>query len=145
MIVIADSNIFYSALVAPRGTIAGILKEKRNIQFLASDYLVEEIQEHASDIAGALGKSRKEVVAELQARLHNVKVIANSDVPKKHVREARDIAKDIDIDDAFFIALHLHTKHKIWSGDKVLINGLTKKGYDICITTNQVKKSLYKV
>ena len=33
MIVIADSNIFYSALIAPNGEIATILKDK-NMQFI---------------------------------------------------------------------------------------------------------------
>ena len=32
----------------------------------------------------------------------------------------------------------------IWTGDKILINGLKEKGYDICITTEELKKYLYK-
>ena len=44
MIVIADSNIFYSSLITPNGTIAAILKD-RNMQFLAPDYIIEEVKE----------------------------------------------------------------------------------------------------
>ena len=44
MIVIADSNIFYSSLITPNGNIATILKDK-NMQFLAPDYIIEEIKE----------------------------------------------------------------------------------------------------
>ncbi|MFT4061036.1 MAG: PIN domain-containing protein [Edaphocola sp.] len=43
--------------------------------------------------------------------------------------KALKIARDIDIFDTPFIALHYHTKHKIWTGDNVLINGLKAKGY----------------
>lgn len=46
MIVITDTNIFYSALAAPQGKIAKILNERGNIQFLVPDYLIEEIEEH---------------------------------------------------------------------------------------------------
>ena len=53
MIVIADSNIFYSSLITPNGTIAAILKD-RNMQFLAPDYIIEEVKEHITDIQKAL-------------------------------------------------------------------------------------------
>ena len=49
MIVIVDSNIFYSSLITPNGTIAAILKD-RNMQFLAPDYIIEEVKEHITDI-----------------------------------------------------------------------------------------------
>jgi hypothetical protein len=42
------------------------------------------------------------------------------------------------------VALHLFKKHKIWTGDKVLINGLQSKGYDICVTTTELKTKMYK-
>lgn len=45
MIVIADSNIFFASLIAPNGEIATILKDK-NMQFLAPDYIIEEVKDH---------------------------------------------------------------------------------------------------
>ena len=45
MIVIADSNIFFGALITPNGELATILKDK-NMQFLAPDYIIEEVKEH---------------------------------------------------------------------------------------------------
>jgi len=48
-------------------------------------------------------------------------------------------------EDVFFIALHLHTGHKIWSGDEKLKKGLTTKGYGHFFTsTEELKKHLYK-
>ena len=58
MIVITDTNIFYSALAAPQGEIAKILNERGNIQFLVPDYLIEEIEEHLPDIAKLTKKSK---------------------------------------------------------------------------------------
>ena len=44
MIVIADSNIFISGFYSPNGTIAGILSYEKNVQFIAPDYIYEEIR-----------------------------------------------------------------------------------------------------
>ena len=41
MIIIADSNIFISALLAPKGGIATILAERKRLQFVVADYLIE--------------------------------------------------------------------------------------------------------
>lgn len=65
-------------------------------------------------------------------------------IPKKLVIQAVEIVRDIDPNDAAYVALHLHEGHKIWTGDKALISGLKRKGYDICITTPQLRKYLYK-
>ena len=46
MIVIADTNIFYSALITPTGTIAKILDERKRIQYFIPDYLKGEVKEH---------------------------------------------------------------------------------------------------
>jgi predicted nucleic acid-binding protein len=51
---------------------------------------------------------------------------------------------DIDIDDAYFVALHLSKKHKIWTGDNTLAKALRAKGHDFCITTAELKRKLYK-
>ena len=51
MIVISDTNIIYSCFYKPNGVIANILKDKKkNIQFIAPDYLLEEIEEHLPKI-----------------------------------------------------------------------------------------------
>ena len=47
MIVISDTNIIYSCFYKPNGVIANILKDKKkNIQFIAPDYLLEEIEHY---------------------------------------------------------------------------------------------------
>ena len=66
MIVIADSNIFYSALIAPNGEIATILKDK-NMQFIAPDFIIEEVKEHLEIIAASRKKdiSKNKILAYL--------------------------------------------------------------------------------
>ena len=146
MTVNADSNIFYSALITPNGYIATILKDK-NLQFLAPDYIIEEVKEHLDDICKRIKnvKTKKQLLAELMCILENVKIIALSTLSKKNIQKAISIVEDIDEDDYPFIALYLQYKHKIWTQDQVLIDSLTKKGYQhFFITTEELGKYLYK-
>ena len=46
MILITDSNLIISALITPNGAIASIIKAKHNFQFIAPDFVFEEIDEH---------------------------------------------------------------------------------------------------
>ncbi|MFA7446005.1 MAG: PIN domain-containing protein [Flavobacteriaceae bacterium] len=144
MIVITDSNIIFSYLINPNGTIAEILKGKNNIQLLTTEYLLDEVENHIEKIESFSPFTKTELKKELSFLKERIKIYDVVDIPKKYVAKAESILIDIDIDDKYFVALYFYTKHKIWTGDRVLINGLKKKGYNICITTTELKKSLYK-
>ena len=107
MIVISDINIIYSCFYSRKGVIATILNDKKkSIQFIAPDYLLNEVKEHLPEIM-----------------------------------EDNNLTK---ADDFPFIALHLEKGHKIWTCDFKLINGLKEMGYDICVTTKDIKEKCYK-
>ena len=144
MIVITDSNIIFSALINPEGTIASIFKERSNLQFLAPAVLIDETKKHFDKIAEFSKLKKSDLRIEFAEILSKISVIENHDVPKKYVIQAIDIVADIDYDDAFFVAIHLYKKHKIWTSDMKLVNGLKRKGFDICITTTQIRSQLYK-
>jgi len=144
MIVIADSNIIISALINPEGSIASIFKEKSNIQFIAPDYLLVEVYEHWSKIAKYSLLSKMELIKELDFYKKRITFYSPNEIPKKHRTTAYKIIKDIDLDDTPFVSLYFYKKHKIWTGDKILIKELLAKGYDICITTAELKRKIYK-
>lgn len=145
MIVIADSNIFVSALMTPEGVTASVLKEKSKIQFIAPDYLIFEVENHYEKIIAETGKTKKEIVKEFKQLLKGITIIETTKISKQHFAKAYEIVKEIDIDDTPFVALHLHTGHKIWTGDAKLKNPLVKKGYGhFFISTQELKESLYK-
>jgi len=50
------------------------------------------------------------------------------------------VTKGIDEDDTPFIALGIELNAKLWTGDKILSKGLAKKGVDLSITTEELKK-----
>ena len=145
MIVITDSNIFFSALISPNGVVATVLKERKTIQYLVPEYLLDEIEEHLPRLSKFLNKTNKEIKKELSNLLKGVKMLSMEEISKENNEKAKKIVEGIDSDDAPFVAFYLQYKHKIWSRDEELINGLTEKGYgDFFISTDEVRKHLYK-
>jgi len=145
MIVISDTNIIYSCFYKPNGVIATILKnEKKPLQFIAPDYLLQEVEEHLPDIMEDNDLTKRQARALLKEFTKNITFYKVEDIPQKHINKAQKIVKDIDPDDYPFVALHLEQAHKIWTCDNVLSKGLKEKGYDICISTQELKKRTYK-
>ncbi|MDO5522641.1 MAG: PIN domain-containing protein [Bacteroidia bacterium] len=114
------------------------------IQFISPDYIYHEIHKHLPEIIQKTGITKQAAGKTLKNITKNVTFYAADDVPTHLFQEAVQIVRDIDIDDAPFVALHLFKRHKIWTGDTALINGLKNKGYNICITTQELRKKIYK-
>jgi predicted nucleic acid-binding protein len=144
MIVIADSNIIFSALISPEGVVASIFSAKSNLQFLAPSYLFEEVDEHIDRIIKLSSLSKREITEKIKSFKKRISIIDTIKIPNKYHVEALDIVAGIDIDDASFIALNRYTKHRLWTSDKELIKGVEAKGYDIFITTAELRAKLYK-
>ena len=144
MIVVTDSNIIFSALYTPNGVIASILKNKNKIQLLAPNFLILEIKNHFNKILIHRNITKKELQNEFNDLIKNIDIINIEEIPKNIILQSIEIVKEIDIDDTIFVALHLYTKHKIWTTDNILNTYLKEKGHDICITTAELKKYLYK-
>ena len=148
MIIIADSNIFISALLAPKGGIATILAERKRLQFVVPDYLIEEVNEHIPNLAKRLEtksnqsskKIRQKLLADFKKLLEGVKIVdVDNEVKKENAAKALEIVNDVDVNDLPFIALHLEIKHKIWTSDD------RKKGYaHFFISTKEVIAQTYK-
>ena len=73
MIVISDSNIIFSCFYSPNGVLASILKEKKNrLQFIAPDFLLEEIEEHLPEILKNTKLTKKQAKALLKDFTQNI-------------------------------------------------------------------------
>lgn len=145
MIVISDTNIIFSCFYTPNGAMATILKnEKNRLQFIAPSYLLEEVKEHLPILMERNNLTKKKALDILKEATKNITFYDLEEIKKKNREKAAEIAKDIDPDDYLFIALHFETGHKIWTCDAKLANGLKEKGYDMCITTNEIREKTYK-
>ena len=144
MILITDSNILISALITPKGIMGSIFKQESHLQFTAPDYIFEELKEHWQKVVECSDLTEKQLKEELKYYKTRIKLSYVSEIPTPTLLKAHALVDDIDEDDTFFIALHLHTGHKIWSGDEKLKKGLTAKGYGHFFTsTEELKKHLY--
>lgn len=145
MIVISDTNIIFSCFYTPNGAMATILKnEKNKLQFIAPSYLLEEVKEHLPILMERNHLTKKKALDILKEATKNITFYDLEEIKKKNREKAAEIAKDIDPDDYLFIALHFETGHKIWTCDAKLANGLKEKGYDMCITTNEIREKTYR-
>ncbi len=59
-------------------------------------------------------------------------------IPVKFYQLAEELIKDSDIDDTEFVALTEHIRGRFWTGDKALLKGLKKNGWDRLISTDEL-------
>ena len=145
MIVISDSNIIFSCFYTSNGVIASILKNKKNkLQFIAPSFLLEEVKEHLPEIMKDNLLTKRKANALLKEFTQNITFYELKDIKKQNRDKASKIAKNIDPDDYLFIALHFEKGHKIWTCDNILSKRLKEMGYDICISTQELKTNIYK-
>jgi predicted nucleic acid-binding protein len=65
-------------------------------------------------------------------------------LPTSSLKSGYDLVCDIDEKDLPFVAMSIHFKAFLWTGDKHLYNGLVKKNYKRVITTTSLLKKLYR-
>ena len=123
------------------------MAERKKIQYIVPDYLITEVTEHIPDLVKRFKnqKTKKELLADFKKLLEGITIVKEEDLQKTYVAKAEKIVADVDENDMHFIALHLQIKHKIWTSDKILVKGLTEKGYGHFFTsTEELSEHLYK-
>lgn len=59
-------------------------------------------------------------------------------IPQIFINEAFEFCNGVDEKDTIFIAMSFYLDCPIWTGDKVLIEGLSKKGFKNFITSAEI-------
>lgn len=59
-------------------------------------------------------------------------------IPEKNWLAAQKLVSDIDVDDVDFVALTLHLKGYLWTGDKPLYKKLKEKGFSKIYNTQDM-------
>jgi len=138
-VVIVDTNIIFSALIGKSNAIAEVIIGTKNIRFYTSDYMHIELRNHHEKLKKASKLSNEEIDTAKYELFKYVKFITLAMIPEKYWQEAEILVSDIDIDDIAFVALSLYLDAYLWTGDKILYNGLKAKNFNKVISTAELR------
>jgi predicted nucleic acid-binding protein len=143
MRIIVDANIVFSAILNTNGKIGDLLiNSGKYVEFIAPDFLRVEIKKHYTRLVKISGLTLDQIQeAEFQI-YKGIKFISDEQIHITSWINAEKLVSDIDPKDTHYIAYSKHFRCKIWSGDKVLIKGLAKKGFKNFIKTDDLFKSI---
>ncbi len=143
MNIIVDTNIVFSAMLNPENVIGLLLMTSSQIhQFYTVSLLKEEIYRHQDKILKISGYSIHQFEDICQTFLGKITFIDDILISDESLNQAIELVKDIDINDALFVALSIQTESILWTGDKKLHNGLKIKGFNNIMLTDEINELL---
>ncbi|MFN5621016.1 MAG: PIN domain-containing protein [Flavobacteriales bacterium] len=139
MKVVVDANIVFSAILNTNGKIGDLLiNSKKHLEFIAPDFLRKELYKHRQRIQKISGLSADEV-REIEFIICNqIQFISEQQIRPTIWYVSEKLLFDIDPNDTPYVAFAKQFRCKIWSGDKRLIKGLSKKGFHNTVTTEEL-------
>ena len=141
MKIVVDTNVVFSALINSNGTIPEIIIASfGRFRFYTSKFLFEELENHKLKLQKASKLTEKEINKAKTELFKYINTISLEIIPKEIWLEAEFLTFDIDPDDISFVALSIFLDAHLWTGDKVLYNGLIRKGFDKVILTSELDK-----
>jgi len=139
MKIIVDANIVFSAILNTNSKIADLLLNSEGIfEFISPDYLLTETKKYHKKISLISKMSLGEVVRIENKITKPISFLSGILVPESKWIKAEQLVFDVDAKDTPYVAFSMFFKCKIWSGDKVLRNGLINKGFRNVITTDEL-------
>ena len=141
MKIIVDANIVFSAILNSNGKIGDLLiNSQKHFEFIAPDFLRTEIYKHHPRLS-KISKMTIDQVREAEFQIcKDITFISEEQIKESTWILAEKLVADIDPKDTHYVAFSKHFRCKIWSGDKALINGLSKKKFTSFITTEELFK-----
>ncbi len=139
MKITVDSNIVFSAILNTRSNIGQILTVGfKHFDFYTIDLLKTEILNHKIKIQKITGFSEEKFNKTYDLIISKIRFVDDILISDNSLKEAYNLTHDIDEEDTLFVALTNHLKSKLWTGDKILENGIRKKRYSRIITTSEL-------
>ena len=131
MKIVVDTNIIFSGLLNPSGTISDLLLNSSNtFDFYSPTYLLDELENHKKKLIKISGLSDKELNYLQRNLFKKIDLIDLESIRESTWEKAIELTKEVDEFDAPFLALALELESPLWTGDKKLIKRLSKKGID---------------
>ena len=142
---VIDTNILMSTLMKSDGVVGGVLlRDLREFEKLSCYYLYVEIFSKKEKILKISKLEENDLLELLYLVIKQVNFINEAQISDENWQKARDLTHDIDVKDISFVALTLETEAYLWTGDKVLYEGLKTKGFEKLVSTAELLKMLKK-
>ncbi len=139
MRIVVDTNIIFSGLLNSSGKIGDLLFNSHKIfQFYSCEYMHFEIEKHKNKLLKISKLTPKQLDESSYQLFKRITFINESLIPEKTWKQAEKLVENFDVDDTDFVALTKHVKGYLWTGDKVLYNGLKKLDFKNVITTSEL-------
>lgn len=139
MKVIVDANIVFSGILNTQSKIGDLLINSIGlIDFTAPEFLKIEIRNHYNRLEEIGGLSKDEILESEYRLCKDIKFISEEQIEEDNWKAAFNLVKNGDENDISYVAYSIQFNQKIWSGDKQLIKGLKRKGFDAIITTDEL-------
>jgi predicted nucleic acid-binding protein len=139
MRIIVDANIVFSGILTPTGNISDLLINSSHIfDFIAPDFLRKEIRFLYPKLIN-ISKLPFEQILEAEYQVcKSVSFISEEQIFLESWEFAHNLVNDIDPKDIVYVAFSKQFECKLWTGDKRLVKGLSEKGFENIILTNEL-------
>jgi predicted nucleic acid-binding protein len=139
MKIVVDTNLIFSSLLNSNGTIGDIIFNSGGcFEFYSCGYMRHEIIKHWDKLKNLAKISEKDLSISYSLILSKLKFINEEIIPNEIWLAAEQLTKEIDLDDTDFVALTKFLNASLWTGDKVLYNGLINLNFKNVLNTPQL-------
>ncbi len=132
---ITDANILFSCLISGNEKYQRIFKECR---LYMPDFALSEIQEHQAEILSKTKVSPTDLRSFTLSIFDYLIVVPNFLISTESYFTAFHLCKDIDEDDTAYLALSIEFDLPLLTNDRILAEGLRRKGYKNVITLTEL-------
>lgn len=139
MKIVVDTNIIFSVLLNSSSNIGDLLfNSEKHFEFYSCNYMRYEIQKHWVRLQKISKLSEEQLQVSYTQVMSKLKFINEEIIPAEIWLTSEGITKGIDIDDTDFVALTKFLKATLWTGDKILYNGLKKITFKKLLNTTEL-------
>lgn len=139
MKIVVDTNIIFSTQLNSNSTIGDLLfNSDEYFDFYSCSYMRYEIQKHWQRLKKVSKLSEEQLEISYTQVLSKLKFINEDIIPAETWLASEQITKSVDIDDTDFVALTKFLRANLWTGDKILYNGLKKLGFKKLLNTTEL-------
>lgn len=127
--VIIDANRIFSELIGANRLLRRTLAAQSETQFVCPKYVLVELFKHKERIAQSSGLEEAELLELLHTLVENIHFFDEDAISIGSWAEAWRLCRDVDENDVAYVALTLELDGRLWTSDRVLEDGLRRKGF----------------